>query len=90
MGLVMTTLVTKGAVAGAMLLSDLQERVATAATPSYRLDKWVVFVVVALALIVVFGVMTAWWITCRNMGLYPALDFPSFNTGGTFKAYCKA
>jgi hypothetical protein len=45
---------------------------------------------VPLALIVVFGVFTAWWIACQQKGMYPALDFPSWNSGGTFKAYCKA
>jgi hypothetical protein len=60
-----------------------------AATSQYRTDRWAVFVLVPLALIVVFGVFTAWWIVCQQKGMCPALDFPSWNTGGTFKAYCK-
>jgi hypothetical protein len=52
-------------------------------------DRVVVLVFIAIALIVALGVVTAWWITCQNKGMYPALDMPSFSAGGTWKAYCK-
>ncbi|HKU10093.1 hypothetical protein [Sinomonas sp.] len=86
----MDLLLAKGAVAGAVLTSTIRERAEIAASSQYRTDRWAVFILVPLALIVVFGVFTAWWIACQQKGMYPALDFPSWNTGGTFKAYCKS
>lgn len=53
-----------------------------------RLDRWVQLVIIALALVLAVGLMVAWWITCQNKGLYPALDMPSWNAGGRWKAYC--
>lgn len=49
----------------------------------------VVIIVVAIALILLVGFAAAWYISCRNVGKYPALDMPSFQSGGTWKAYCK-
>ncbi|KHL01151.1 hypothetical protein [Sinomonas humi] len=86
----MNLLITKGAAAGAALSTTLRERAEVAASSQYRTDRWAIFIVVPLALIVVFGVLTAWWIACQQRGMYPAFDFPNWNTGGTFKAYCKA
>jgi hypothetical protein len=86
----MNLLMAKGAIASAALATKIGERGQAAASSQYRVDRWAVFVVVPLALIVVFGVLTAWWIVCQQKGMYPAFDFPSFNSGGTFKAYCKA
>lgn len=86
----MDSLITKAAVAGCALSSTIRERAEAADASQFRTDRWVIFVVVPLALIVVFGVLTAWWIACQQKGMYPALDFPSWNSGGTFKAYCKA
>ncbi|KGJ81780.1 hypothetical protein GY21_01520 [Cryobacterium roopkundense] len=54
-----------------------------------RTDRWVVLVIIALALIVAFGLLTAWWIVCQSKGMYPALDMPSWANGGTWKAYCR-
>lgn len=48
----------------------------------------VVLVVIALALVLALGLATAWWVTCQRKGMYPALDMPSFKSGGTWKAYC--
>lgn len=54
-----------------------------------RQDRVVVLIIIALALIVAVGVAAAWWVACQNKGMYPALDMPSWNAGGTWKAYCK-
>jgi len=55
-----------------------------------RRDSWVQLVVIGLALILAVGLAVAWWITCQRKGMYPALDMPSWNSGGTWKAYCKS
>ncbi|MGN7192461.1 MULTISPECIES: hypothetical protein [unclassified Curtobacterium] len=52
-------------------------------------DRVVVLVLIAIALILAVGLVTAWWITCQNKGMYPAMDMPSFSAGGTWKAYCR-
>jgi hypothetical protein len=86
----MDLLIAKAAVAGTALSSKVRGRAESAVVSQFRTDRWAIFVVVPLALIVVFGVLTAWWIACQQKGMYPALDFPNWNSGGTFKAYCKA
>lgn len=48
-----------------------------------------ILVIIAIALVVAVGLAVAWWITCQNKGKYPALDMPSWQTGGTWRAYCK-
>lgn len=52
-------------------------------------DRVVVLVIIAIALLIAAGLVTAWWITCQNKGMYPAMDMPSFSTGGTWKVYCR-
>lgn len=54
-----------------------------------RRDRWVVVIVVSLALIAAVGLMAAWWISCQRKGMYPALDMPPLTGGGTWKVYCK-
>ncbi|MFZ7088966.1 hypothetical protein [Curtobacterium sp. RRHDQ10] len=51
-------------------------------------DRFVV-VILAIAIILAAGIAVAWWAACQSKGLYPALDMPSWNAGGTWKAYCK-
>ena len=51
-------------------------------------DRWVFLVVIAIALVLAVGLAVAWWSVCQAQGGYPALDMPSFNAGGTWKAYC--
>lgn len=46
-------------------------------------------VLIAIALLLAVGLITAWWITCQNKGMYPAMDMPSFSAGGTWKVYCR-
>lgn len=53
-----------------------------------RVDRWVWIVAIAIALILAVGLAVAWWITCQNQGGFPALDMPSWDAGGTWKAYC--
>ncbi|MBF4615815.1 hypothetical protein [Curtobacterium sp. VKM Ac-1376] len=52
-------------------------------------DRVVVLVLIAIALLLAVGLITAWWITCQNKGMYPAMDMPSFSAGGTWKVYCR-
>lgn len=54
-----------------------------------RQDRVVVLILIAIALIIAAGLAVAWWAACQNKGMYPALDMPSWNAGGTWKAYCK-
>lgn len=50
-----------------------------------------ILIIIGIALVLAVGLAVAWWITCQNKGgLYPALDMPSWNSGGTWKAYCRA
>ncbi|TDN43369.1 hypothetical protein EDF64_10839 [Curtobacterium flaccumfaciens] len=52
-------------------------------------DRVVVLILVAVAIVIALGLVTAWWIACQNKGMYPAMDMPSFSAGGTWKLYCK-
>ncbi len=53
-----------------------------------RVDRWVFLVVIAIAIVIVAGLAVAWWAACQGQGAYPAVDMPSFSTGGTWKVYC--
>ncbi|WP_194948749.1 hypothetical protein [Actinomyces trachealis] len=48
-----------------------------------------VLIVIGIAVILALGLTVAWWVSCRNIGMYPALDMPSWQSGGTWKAYCR-
>ncbi|MCM6762578.1 hypothetical protein NB037_09140 [Rathayibacter sp. ZW T2_19] len=54
-----------------------------------RTDRWVQVVVIAVALVVVMGLLAAWWMVCQQRGMYPAMDMPSLQRGGTWKLYCR-
>ncbi len=69
-------------------VEQIADRAADMRSSAVRADRWVVLVVIAIALVIAVGLAVAWWITCQNKGMYPALDMPSFNQGGTWKAYC--
>jgi hypothetical protein len=64
------------------LIRDLQSRLSR--------DSWVWIVVIAIALVLAVGLMVAWWIVCQQQGGYPAVDMPSWQSGGTWKVYCAA
>ncbi|MBN9156626.1 MULTISPECIES: hypothetical protein [unclassified Microbacterium] len=53
-----------------------------------RRDSYVWLIVIAIAIVIALGLMTAWFIYCRNQGGWPALDMPSWTSGGTWKVYC--
>ena len=53
-----------------------------------RRDSYVWLIVIAIAIVIALGLMTAWFIYCRNQGGWPALDMPSWTSGGTWQVYC--
>lgn len=53
-----------------------------------RRDSYVWLIVIAIAVVIALGLMAAWFIYCRNQGGWPALDMPSWSSGGTWKVYC--
>ncbi|WP_295013652.1 hypothetical protein [uncultured Microbacterium sp.] len=57
---------------------------------SVRRDSFVWIIVIAIAVVIALGLMAAWFIYCRNQGGWPALDMPSWSSGGTWKVYCAA
>jgi hypothetical protein len=63
--------------------SDLQ-------SSAVRRDRWVVLVVIAIAVVIAAGLLVAWWAACQSRGLYPALDMPSWQDGGTWKVCCSS
>ena len=52
-----------------------------------RADRVVVLILIAIAVILVVGVLVAWWIACQNRGMYPTLGVPT-GSSGVYKAYC--
>ena len=55
-----------------------------------RRDSYAWLIVIAIAVVLAMGLMTAWFIYCRYQGGWPALDMPSWASGGTWKVYCAA
>lgn len=53
-----------------------------------RQDRFVWLIVVAVAVVIVLGLMAAWFIYCQSRGGWPALDMPGWSSGGTWKLYC--
>lgn len=49
----------------------------------------VVLIVIAVAVVLVMGLVAAWFMYCQSRGMWPAMDMPSFSSGGTWKVYCK-
>jgi hypothetical protein len=45
-------------------------------------------ILIPIAVVLALGLLTAWFVYCRRHGMYPALDMPSFRSGGTWKVYC--
>lgn len=72
------------------MLTRVSFGVSTRSELPVRIDRWAILVAIAVALIVLVGFATAWWIACQNKGLYPAFDMPSLQGGGTWKAYCRS
>jgi len=48
----------------------------------------VVLIVVAVAVVLIMGLAAAWFMYCQARGMWPAVDMPSFSSGGTWKLYC--
>lgn len=57
-------------------------------SPGTRQDRFVWLIVIAVAVVIVLGLVTAWFIYCQSRGGWPALDMPSWSSGGTWKVYC--
>ncbi|WP_395821164.1 hypothetical protein [Curtobacterium flaccumfaciens] len=83
----MSNLVLNGALYSQSAITDgvesMRDRLAL------KQNRVVVLVLIAIALLLAVGLITAWWITCQNKGMYPAMDMPSFSAGGTWKVYCR-
>lgn len=81
----MSNLLMRGTVSALVLPRVLETQLS-----EVRADRWVVVVLIAIALVAAVGLGAAWWIVCQNKGMYPAFDMPNFSTGGTWKAYCRS
>ncbi|MEX5305255.1 hypothetical protein RF644_05800 [Kocuria sp. CPCC 205258] len=46
-------------------------------------------IVIPIAVVIALGLITAWFIYCQRRGMWPAMDMPSWSSGGTWKLYCK-
>lgn len=57
--------------------------------PTIRTDRPAWLVLIPIAMVIAMGLLTAWFIYCQTQGGWPALDMPSWNSGGTWKAYCR-
>ncbi len=84
----MVQLVSSNFLRAALLAADAPERCAQMRQLAVRTDRWIFLVVIALAFILAVGFLAAWWMTCQSRGMYPALDMPSWQNGGTWKMYC--
>jgi hypothetical protein len=69
-------------------LSTIRSSATTEGFESVRVDRVVVLVVLALAVIVVCGLAVAWWMACQAKGLYPTVSIPAWKSGGIWRAYC--
>jgi hypothetical protein len=56
--------------------------------PSIRTDRAVWLILIPIAAVIAMGLAAAWFIYCQSQGGWPALDMPSWTTGGTWKVYC--
>lgn len=54
-----------------------------------RVDRVVFLIVIAIAIVIAMGFMAAFIYYCQTKGAWPALDMPSFSSGGTWKLYCR-
>jgi hypothetical protein len=48
-----------------------------------------VLIVIPIAAVIFMGLIGAWFWYCQQRGMWPALDMPSWSSGGTWKLYCK-
>jgi hypothetical protein len=45
-------------------------------------------ILIPIAAVIAMGLFTAWFVYCQMQGGWPALDMPSWQSGGTWKVYC--
>ena len=84
MSVIEATAVLHNGIAGAMAAGE--ERVRRLLL--VRRDSYVWLIIIAIAIVIALGLMTAWFVYCRNEGGWPARDMPSWTSGGTWKMYC--
>lgn len=86
----MVEAVTRGAAAAAFALHDAAEYADAALHEAVRRDRvvWVI-VVIALAVIALVGLATAWWLACQAIGKYPAFSVPAWGAAGSYRAWCQ-
>ncbi len=56
--------------------------------PRIRTDRPAWLILIPIAAVVAMGLLTAWFVYCQMQGAWPALDMPSWTSGGTWKVYC--
>ena len=56
--------------------------------PAIRTDRPAWLILIPIAAVIAMGLLTAWFVYCQFQGGWPALDMPSWNSGGTWKVYC--
>jgi hypothetical protein len=48
-----------------------------------------VLILIPIAAILFMGLIGAWFWYCQQRGMWPAMDMPSWQSGGTWKLYCR-
>ncbi|GAB2726539.1 hypothetical protein ACX801_07495 [Arthrobacter bambusae] len=46
-------------------------------------------IVIPIVAVIVMGFVAAWFWYCQQRGAWPAVDMPSWESGGTWKLYCR-
>lgn len=53
-----------------------------------RNDVVWLLIAIPIAAILFMGLIAAWFWYCQQRGMWPAMDMPSWESGGTWKLYC--
>ncbi len=47
-------------------------------------------IVIPIVAVIAMGFVAAWFWYCQQRGAWPAVDMPSWESGGTWKLYCRS
>jgi hypothetical protein len=67
---------------------QMQQRATDVLTRRQNDVVWAL-ILIPIAVIFAMGLIAAWFWYCQSRGMWPAFDMPSWQSGGTFKLYCK-